>query len=115
MQFLMGLNESYASTRAQILMIDLLPLVVKVFNLVVQEEHQRSIGSGSSAPSDSMAFNTFSLAPSVATASSHKKPRRERPICTQCGLTGHTVDRCYKLHGFPLGYKSKGKAQRQMA
>ncbi|RVW14405.1 hypothetical protein CK203_090493 [Vitis vinifera] len=75
-----------------------------VFNLVVQEEHQRSIGSGSSAPSDSMAFNTFSLAPSVATASSHKKPRRERPICTQCGLTGHTVDRCYKLHGFPLGH-----------
>ena len=115
MQFLMGLNESYASTRAQILMIDLLPLVVKVFNLVVQEEHQRSIGSGSSAPSDSMAFNTFSLAPSVATASSHKKPRRERPICTQCGLTGQTVDRCYKFHGFPLGYKSKGKAQRQMA
>ena len=115
MQFLMGLNESYASTRGQILMLDLLPPVVKVFNLVVQEERQWSIRSRSSAPSDSMAFNASSPAHSVATASSHNKPRHERPICTHCGLTGHTVDRCYKLHGFPPGYKPKGKAQTQMA
>ena len=60
MQFLMGLNESYASTRGQILMFDLLLPVVKVFNLVVQEECQLSIGSRSSAPSDSMAFNASS-------------------------------------------------------
>ena len=115
MQFLMGLNESYASTRGQILMLDLLPPVVKVFNLVVQEERQWSIRSRSSAPSDSMAFNASSPAHSVATASSHNKPRHERPICTHCRLTGHTVDRCYKLHGFPPGYKPKGKAQTQMA
>ncbi|XP_024030984.1 uncharacterized protein LOC112094424 [Morus notabilis] len=38
MQFLMGLNESYAGMRGQILMIDPLPFVSKVFNLVVQEE-----------------------------------------------------------------------------
>ena len=37
MQFLTGLNESYASTRGQILMFDPLPHVAKVFNLVVQE------------------------------------------------------------------------------
>ena len=111
MQFLMGLNESYASTRGQILMLDPLPPVAKVFNLVVQEERQRSIRYRSSAPSDSMAFNASSPAPSVATTSSHNKPRRERPIFTHCGLTGHTVHRCYKLHGFPPGYKPKGKAQ----
>ena len=115
MQFLMGLNESYASTRGQILMFDPLLHVAKVFNLVVQEQRQRSIGSRSSAPSDSMAFNASSPAPSVATASSHNKPRRDRPICTHCGLIGHTVDRYYKLHGFPPGYKPKGKAQAQMA
>ena len=60
MQFLMGLNESYASTRGQILMLDPLPLVAKVFNLVVQEECQRFIGSRSSAPSNSMVFNASS-------------------------------------------------------
>ncbi|XP_019081495.1 uncharacterized protein LOC109124173 [Vitis vinifera] len=60
MQFLMGLNESYASTRGQILMLDPFPPVAKVFNLVVQEECQWSIGSRSSAPSDSMTFNASS-------------------------------------------------------
>ena len=111
MQFLMGLNESYASTRGQILMSDPLSPMAKVFNLVVQEERQRSIGSRLFAPSNSMAFNASSPAPSVAIASSHNKPNRERPICTHCGLTRHTVDRCYKLHGFPPSYKSKVKAQ----
>ena len=111
MQFLMGLNESYASTRGQILMLDLLPPVAKVFNLVVKEERQWSIRSRSLAPSNSMAFNTFSPASFIATALTHNKPRRERPICTHCGLTRHTVDRCYKLHGFPPSYKSKVKAQ----
>ena len=43
MQFLMGLNESYGGIRGQILMLDPLPLVAKVFNLVFQEERQRTI------------------------------------------------------------------------
>ena len=115
MQVLMGLNESYASTRGQILMSDPLSPMAKVFNLVVQEERQRSIGSRLFAPSNSMAFNASSPAPSVAIASSHNKPNRERPICTHCGLTRHTIDRCYKLHGFPPCYKPKGKTQTQMA
>lgn len=27
------------------------------------------------------------------------------PICTHCEMTGHTADRCYKLHGYPPGHK----------
>ena len=30
---------------------------------------------------------------------------RNRPICTYCGMSGHTVDKCYKKHGYPPGYK----------
>ncbi|RVW30184.1 Retrovirus-related Pol polyprotein from transposon RE2 [Vitis vinifera] len=50
-----------------------------------------------------MAFNASSP---VATASSHNKPRHERPICTHCGLTGHTIDRSFTeplkgIHYFP--------------
>ena len=32
-------------------------------------------------------------------------------LCTQCGLTNHTVDDCYRKHGYPPGhkfYKSQG-------
>ena len=35
--------------------------------------------------------------------------RRRSLFCTHCNMTGHTVDKCYKLHGYPLGYKPKGK------
>lgn len=26
------------------------------------------------------------------------------PLCTFCNNTGHTVDNCYRKHGFPIGY-----------
>lgn len=38
MQFLMGLNESYAHVRTQILMMDPLAPLPKVFSLVSQAE-----------------------------------------------------------------------------
>ena len=28
-------------------------------------------------------------------------------VCTHCGKTGHTVDICYKKHGFPSHFKFK--------
>ena len=44
MQFLMGLNESYNQIRGQILLIDPLPSINKVYSLLIQDESQRSIG-----------------------------------------------------------------------
>ena len=32
-----------------------------------------------------------------------------RPICSHCGNVGHVIEKCYKLVGFPPGYKQKGK------
>ena len=32
-----------------------------------------------------------------------------RPICSHCGKVGHVMEKCYKLVGFPPGYKQKGK------
>ena len=37
-RFLMGLNENYAIVRSQILMRDPVPLMNKVYSLVLQEE-----------------------------------------------------------------------------
>jgi hypothetical protein len=31
--------------------------------------------------------------------------RKDRPLCTHCSLLGHTMEKCYKLHGYPPGYK----------
>lgn len=42
MAFLMDLNDSNKQVRSQILLMDPLPPINKVFSLVVQEENQRA-------------------------------------------------------------------------
>ena len=43
LQFLMGLNETYAQCRSQILMLTPLPTLNKAYSLVINHESQRSI------------------------------------------------------------------------
>ena len=33
-------------------------------------------------------------------------------MCSHCGKGGHTVELCYKKHGYPLGFKAIKKEQR---
>lgn len=109
MSFLMGLNDSFAQVRGQLLLIDPIPPINKVFALISQEEQQKSINI-STGTSDSMAFYVKNDLKKTAGGQSYNKfQRKERPICTYCGYNGHTVDKCYKLHGYPPGYKPKQK------
>ena len=41
--------------------------------------------------------------------SNHSVKGKDRPMCTHCGKLGHTIDKCYKLHGFPPSFKFKNK------
>lgn len=105
MVFLMGLNESSNQIRTQLLLMEHEPSVARAFSLVAQEVVQQNSTSIMNAPSVSAtAFLAKSSYEGRSSSVSVKK--RERPICTHCGLQGHTVDRCYKLHGFPSGYHS---------
>lgn len=88
MAFLIGLNDRFANIRAQILLMDPLPSTNRAFSLVQQYESLRSIGSN--------------------VISSEQANRRERPVCSHCGVRGHVADKCYELHGYPPGYKFKG-------
>jgi len=56
----------------------------------------------------------------ASVASSAKKSRtsvfrgdqeRNKVICDHCGDKGHTIERCFKLHGFPPGWKKGEKSQ----
>jgi hypothetical protein len=40
---------------------------------------------------------------------SSQYPRKDRPICSHCGLKGHTADKCYKLHGYPPSFRGKNR------
>ncbi|MDV3143303.1 MAG: hypothetical protein Q8761_02580, partial [Sweet potato little leaf phytoplasma] len=92
-------------TRTNIL-ISPLPTMNKVFSLLIQEESQRAAGNLSGilpTPVEAVA-----LAAPTEKRNSQDRPHRrdgQRPICSHCGVKGHVKDRCYKIHGYPPGYR----------
>lgn len=104
MVFLMGLNDSYAGVRTQILLMDLIPPINNVVSLIIQEESQRYVRMMISSLLDSITLAATEVSKKSSTDGFQKK-EYQRPLCTHCGLKGHTIDHCYKLHGYPPEYK----------
>lgn len=44
-------------------------------------------------------------------ASNYKGQKKERPFYSHCKYHGHTVEKCYKLHGYPPGFKKRQRSQ----
>ena len=82
------------------------PSIDKAFSLVIQEERQRALGfnGGYSVDSTTLAVKTQAFNQVGMNASG-----KGRPMCSHCGKPGHFKEKCYKLIGFPLRYKQKGK------
>ncbi|XP_073136145.1 uncharacterized protein [Henckelia pumila] len=108
LQFLMGLNDSFAHVRSQILLMDPLPTVGQAYALISQEESHRSLMVPPSSLSDlgTSAFYSAQNKPEV---------RKKEPLyCVYCNWPGHTKATCFKLVGYPPGhrfYKGSGKGQ----
>lgn len=105
-----GLNDSLSHIRRQILLIDPLPAINKVFFLVLQEERQRDIFIVSPSQ-ETIAMLTRTNKPQQNRFGKPKTfliifARKDLSVHVHCGLPGHLVDKCYKLHEYPLGYKS---------
>eukprot|EP00261_Vitis_vinifera_P030615 XP_019071858.1 PREDICTED: uncharacterized protein LOC100853407 [Vitis vinifera] len=107
MQFLLGLNESFAPIRAQILLMEPTPPLNKVFSLVVQEERQRSLTTSNSPAFTAPVSSRFQAASRASSPTNASRSRNDRPLCTHCNILGHTVDRCYKIHGYPPGFRNR--------
>lgn len=91
--------------------MDPIPSISKVFSLILQEERQRKVGDlpDANISSSTLAFHVQRpRAQKLQTISpitnSHKTFSKERLYCTKCQIHGHTVDKCYKIHGYPPGY-----------
>ena len=120
MHFLMGLNDSYSQIKGQILLMDTLPSINKVYSLLIQEERQRSVEHGNfvhiesttlvvkgSNPNFNSNFPSFSGNFGVIGGKNSK--RKDRPICTHYGKLGHVMKKFFNLHGFPPSFQPKGK------
>ena len=107
MQFLLGLNESFAPIRAQIMLMEPTPPLNKVFSLVVQEERQRPLTTSNSPAFTAPVSSRFQAASRASSPTNASRSRKDRPLCTHCNILGHTVDRCYKIHGYPPGFRNR--------
>ena len=108
MKFLMGLNDSFSQVRSQVLLMDSIPSLSKVYSLLIQEETQRLVPNASVAKVDSTVLAAKLSNEHLGTNLGNSGGKgKKRPTCTYCGKTSHTVDKCYKKHGFPPGFKFK--------
>lgn len=102
-KFLVGLNDSYSNARSQIIMKKHVPDLSEVYNLLDQDFNQRSISPLQNASAFQVA--SHDTIPASINATYNSKPLR--PVCSHCGYNGQTIDKCYKIHGYPPGFKHK--------
>ena len=116
----MGLNDSYGNIKGQILLIGPFPSISKFCSLILQEEKRRSLSHGVNMIYPTKATAMFathtkgfngSQGQNQGNRGSRWHFKKEKPIHTYCGHSGHIADKCCKLHGYPLGYKHKGSNQ----
>ncbi|KAH0730027.1 hypothetical protein KY289_001215 [Solanum tuberosum] len=135
--FLMGLNEMYTAIRGNILIMNPLPRMTQDFAILSQEEKQREVKPHNHTALNSTSLNAFASTHNNAGVkglrtnySSYKghtdnsgnlnntnmirrnsSTSRSTLFCDFCRRSGHTRERCYKLHGYPPNSKfSKGKS-----
>ena len=112
MKFLMGLHDSYSAIRSQLLLQSPLPSMSRVFSLLLQEESQRSLTNavGISIDSQAMVVEQSSRIVSTSNTQFTKQKGKSNAIYSHCGYSGHLVDKCFQLIGYPPGWKEpRGK------
>ncbi|GAU33433.1 hypothetical protein TSUD_380690 [Trifolium subterraneum] len=94
-QFLTGLNDTFSVVKTQVLLMDPLPSLNKVYSLVIQEESNHlpvAVTDDASSLINATQRNPFR---GKGPSTSGKK------YCTFCHRTNHDVEFCYAKHGFP--------------
>ncbi|GJY67290.1 hypothetical protein Tco_0469528 [Tanacetum coccineum] len=120
MQFVMGLDDVYTPIRSTILTTEPLHTIKEAFSLLSMDESYRTMHSrGSEVKGSTSAFssrpndnkgNTSFVPRSGNNRNRFNNSNARNPglVCKNCNMTGHTIERCFKLIGYPLNFKKKG-------
>ena len=114
LQFMMKLHEKFASIRGNILMQHPPPTLSNAFRTFAQEERHQAL-SQITSQTETLAF--------VADSTTQKRPVNSKPnpgsansnnkkgnyFYTHCKISGHSVERCFKIHGYTPNFKFKDK------
>lgn len=133
-RFLRGLSDQFSGVRSQIMLMESLPTLNRVFQLAAQQERQFSVenvpkvllsnatgmndtqrqhrGDNGQAPrygtgSGNNGSGNNGSGNSQYNGNSGGYRGNSRKECSYCGRIGHTVDVCYKKHGYPQSSRSK--------
>ncbi|PIM97517.1 hypothetical protein CDL12_30013 [Handroanthus impetiginosus] len=109
-QFLMGLNGSmYGTVRSQILSVDPLPSLSRVYAMVAQEERHKMVSRGHEEKGRVVAFAAQNLGKFKGKGSGSSN-QKQQLFCSNCNKSGHDVSQCYKIIGYPAewGQRRKG-------
>ncbi|KAJ0753121.1 putative RNA-directed DNA polymerase [Helianthus annuus] len=107
MQFLMGLDSVYQSVRTSLLTREVLPSVKEAFSVVSREESHRNSNNFSKKISNNPVGFAVKTSQSFDSKRKNVRPPNPNLKCSHCNKTGHTVERCYELVGYPSWMKSK--------
>ncbi|XP_071729077.1 uncharacterized protein [Rutidosis leptorrhynchoides] len=115
MQFLMGLDDTYMSTRSNLLLRDPLPDVKSAYAILSREESHRGVSGVGSSKTQNYAFvaqinnNSWTNRNNNNGSFGRERGFNRGPNlnlkCTKCNKLGHTIDRCYEIVGYPSNYK----------
>ncbi|GJQ95627.1 ribonuclease H-like domain-containing protein [Tanacetum coccineum] len=110
MQFLMSLDDSYMQIRSSILSRETLPDVRSAYATISSEEsHRVVVGSiaGSSQRNQASAF----VQGGGSGLNNNRPSGGSGLVCENCGFNGHTIDRCFKIIGYPADFGKKKSGQ----
>ncbi|XP_070010327.1 uncharacterized protein [Nicotiana sylvestris] len=107
MKYLMGLNDTYALQRSQILMMHPIPSLDQAYSMIIQEEIQSKNSGlatrGGILGSAHMDVDHTELA---SVNAFNVRPKRNVGLyCDYYKMKGHTREGCYKLIGYPPRFK----------
>ena len=122
-QFMMKLNEKFNTVRGNILIQRPPPTISNFFLMFTQEERHQNL-SHSTTHTESLAFfadNKCFTKPGSKPGFTSSKGNTGPPAakkggqyyCTNCKISGHSVERCFKIHGYPPNFN--GNKDRKIA
>lgn len=108
-QFLIGLNDEYQSVASQVLLMDPMPLINKVFSMIMQQERKLQYGIVPTVSDDSNVLvnavdGSRSYGRGRGYGGSQGRGRGNGKVCSFCDKSGHTIETCYKNHGYPPNF-----------
>lgn len=117
--FLIKLKEVYQQVRTKILMMEALPPITQAYKLILQEQKHKELSLVNHQNNKLMALvankrfypesnKTYKHPSSSSTGISGIK-RGSHYYFTHCKIPGHSIERCFKIHGYLANWKPHQK------